>query len=196
MQIDVAKEQLPPHYCKLVGRICLKELYKYAKDWYREFDLDWNTIDAECICAIVNDAAKMSEQCEELFDFNKDEDESNDCTEGHTVNGAQRDNFLRQTELSEGKAKEDTTNKLITIQELSSKFAHLAVYGTERLSELILSDVKEPYLSQIGSLLWEKQYDGVHCERVDRGQNKMCGIDGNLAIVTTVETLRDYFIDL
>ncbi len=67
-QLNVAKEKLPPEYVKEVAIACLQVLQDVQRQSYDTLQHNLTSLDAETLCAIVNDNQRMEEKCREFTD--------------------------------------------------------------------------------------------------------------------------------
>lgn len=67
-QLNVAKEKLPPDYVKEVAIACLQVLQDVQRQSYDTLQHNLTSLDAETLCAIVNDNERMAEKCKEFTD--------------------------------------------------------------------------------------------------------------------------------
>jgi hypothetical protein len=64
MQIAVAREHLPARFVGEVLTACNQELFNMTADIMLDVGSRWSDIEVERFCAIINDASRMIEQCE------------------------------------------------------------------------------------------------------------------------------------
>jgi hypothetical protein len=65
MQIAVAREHLPARFLGEVLTACNQELFNMIADIMLDVGSRWSKIEVERLCAIINDASRMIEQCED-----------------------------------------------------------------------------------------------------------------------------------
>lgn len=65
MQIAVAREHLPARFLGEVLTACNQELFNMTADIMLDVGSRWSDIEVERFCAIINDASRMIEQCED-----------------------------------------------------------------------------------------------------------------------------------
>ena len=79
MQLSVAREHLPARFIGEVLTACNQELFNMITDVMLDLASRWNKVEVERLCAIINDASRLIEQCDErnaaVLDRNNSEHE-------------------------------------------------------------------------------------------------------------------------
>lgn len=65
MQLSVARETLPPRFLAHVLTACNDEIFNMVADLMLKVGSRWKQMEVERLCATINDALRLSEQCEE-----------------------------------------------------------------------------------------------------------------------------------
>jgi Exocyst complex component Sec6 len=130
VQVDVAKEKIPPKYLKDVVNSCLNVLREVQRQSYDQLSVKWRELDPETLCSIINDNQRMQEKCEEFAD--------------RVVA------LVPQTDHREMLAN--------MLQDVSSEYVSIAVSAIAYLSRSVLEDLEEPVYSQLFVLDWENGF--------------------------------------
>lgn len=168
-QLNVAKEKLPPEYIKEVAIACLQVLQDVQRQSYDSLIHNYHTMEAEVLCAIINDHQRMEEKCREFSDdimkyldskdYNNNNDNSND-----------RDIL------------EAITN------EVATEYLLISNQGVLSLARCIMDVLDEEIFSKLFTVEWEQQtISGNSSNNSDTSSSLMA---------TLVITVQDYLEDL
>ena len=127
-QLNVAKEKLPPEYIKEVAIACLQVLQDVQRQSYDSLLHNYQSMEAEVLCAIINDNQRMEEKCrefsEEVMRFMY-EDQDREVLEAITT-------------------------------EVATEYLLIANQGCLSLARCILEVMEEPIFSKLFSSDWEQ----------------------------------------
>ena len=136
MQISVAKDSLPLVLCYRTVLGCVNQLMDAQVAKKGKIEEEWEEMEIERICTVVNDSNRFQEKCENILVENN-------------ISGGSEVGTDMVARLEEA------------IEELCSGYVSLAVVALDHASMSVMEDLQEPILSKIFAQNWENGDDLV-----------------------------------
>lgn len=130
-QMNVAHDKLPSEYLKEVAIACLQVLQDVQRESHDSLLHNYRNMEAEVLCAIINDNQRMDEKCREFT-----------------------------ADMTKHIESEEDRNILEAISdEVAGEYLAISVRGVEALARCIMDVLEEPIFSKLFSPEWEQSND-------------------------------------